>query len=886
MPLGIEHFAQVARHPDGNRLVVEEGNSVHARTKDLATSSTQSGKTVTAAFKEAAKAHFGPSLRGIEFLEELEQTHKPLRVRDIRAVLSANEARSAQSSGVAFRGSKPHHVVLVGGGPRSTTQVCAELDLVRRPDIRKDFEEIIDLGGTYDMRTTIVEKQGLAAIGMGEAWNRNQQGTVNTGAEGWGYGPRLETDYAENKPQHLFATRDNPAARAMFNRAFSEAGETTESGSKADPKPRVDRAATIRSQLGREERDYFLKKVQEAQSDPLLAKIYKLNIVADTTAVKVDASRPLRPSVSVEGSGRKASVIQADVIRMNTGTTLHSPLTAEQAAVAEHSYIGPMSSEKLSLCLEAKGLLGEDGRLKPGTQVLTGGSGLSLYDQIFALGPLMGLTEADSESPHGYRVTEKAKQNYGGAILITSNTDGKWISPRHSHTPEWTQDLTPISNSREQHALFLHHQGEEVYKAWQDICTGTVAAATGRSPKEVRQEGINTQDLLQRQAAETQKHLAAPPGESEKTMYGAKRQADLSTILGMGLEPNPSQAAVSLGEAAPLTYKDRAGYSMHRAQLKAITEPDTPVSENNKGLIAVHNDRFQDITASPAIVHALVPMLMDSGIARYTPGSYQGIRATEQSSDKRLAFVDKAGNRTMHDFFLVSPTFNLSANPAEASLAGQVAPLDPSEPHIARVGRNRMLLRQDGSPLNVESYSIAGKGIKRHNDSFVGMYAYDVNNRESAVQIAPGLAYKRLAQQHLAAAGRLDPVGDVDRMYEDLYPSEEAYHAEVVQFSGDFESALHKAALMREADRMAKDDPATFKQWYEIFSEVAKTPEMLRELGRTAYEEELKQIPEFSPASRDKYFGRFVDAPDHVHQQVYARAVREAKQALAGLEPQ
>ena len=881
-PIELQRFARVARHRDRDRVIVLDGDRVRA----LPESRIPPGHDCSqgaAAFKASLKTRFGSFSGGLNYLDSLEAEGKALRVGDVKQILASNQAIPGLTPGGVISEPSEMHLLLVGGGPRTSTQVAEEIRLLKKPAIRKDIESLEALGGKFTVRTTIVEKRGADSIGMGEAWNRDQEGSVNTGAEGWGYEERLRTYFRENRAALLEQMKDFPPTQAMFLAAFREADQsgTANPGGEVEG-PRVNKAATLRFQEGLEEYKNFEALKQFADTDHWFRKRYRLEVVGDTEVTAVDASPPLGARVLTSSPTREDGFIEADLVRMNTGTTLGSPLTPEQDEVKERSYIGPMCRRKLRAFLDSKALLDERGRLKPGTRVLTGGSGLSLYDQLLVLGSFMDLTEIDESSPKGWKITEYAKRHHQGAILITSNNDGKWISPRHAHAPTWTQKLKPISNSREQHALFLHNQSEEIYMAWQDICVASIAAANGMTPAQVRHEGLNTQQLMDLQKAENTKHFNASPKEKTRTLYGARREAYLGTVLGMGLEPDPGKSVKALEEAAPLTYKGRWGYMIHRAQVCAITDPDAPISRNNQKLIAVHNERFQDVTASPAIIHSLAAELVDAGIARYVPGSYRDIAVAADGSPRALVFKDKTGAESLHDFFLVSPTFKLTDSPAEMSLQGQVEPLDAKAPQIARVGGNRLMRDPDKNPVNVESYSIAGKGIRRTDGSFVGTYAYDTNNRESAVQVAPGLAYRRLAIQLLAAAGRLDPVGEVETMYRDLYPAEDAYREEVESFRGDFESAMVKAALVRKAEELAGGDPEAFRSSYEIYARLADQPEILARLARVVYGNEDIRIPEFAPASRDRYFGRFVDAPDHIHEQVYMRALREARMTLGG----
>ena len=870
MPLDLNQFVQVARHPDENRVVVLDAKKVRARSeRDLGPHF--DGRAVTAEFKESAKAGFGMSIAEIERLDHLQQTGKPLRVRDVSRTLAERQVSRSTPSGPADRKAKPLQVVLVGGGARSSLQVCAEIDLLMRPDIQQHIKEITALGGSYDIRTTIVEKQGRDSIGAGVAWNKGQEGTANnTGADYPACAPRVKRLYLGKREELLASVEDSPPGRAFLQSAFSDGRESTGTG--PDPEPRTDRAATLRKHFGIEEHEHFEARLQAARRDELLQEIYKVEVVADTEAVGVDTSSPLRPNVSVKGAVNGS--IDADLVRLNTGTTLGSPLTEAQSEVMKHSYIGPMNRDDFTAFLRQRNLLDENGKLRPGTRVLTGGSGLSLYDQLLVLDRLMGLTEPDNTSPLGYRVSEAAKDQHQGAILITSRTDGKWIAPRHAETPAWTQDLEPVANAREQHALFLHNQGEEVFKSWEDICIASVAATTGRTPAQVRHDGMTTKEVLDLQTEETGKHLDGPADGRDKTLYSALRQAHLSSFLGLGLERDLKQAAKALGEAAPLTYSGRAGLLMLRGQVNAVTNPDSPVSRNNKPIIDVVNFRLQNLSSSPVQIHALAHELIEAKIADYTPGSYESIAVDE--SGKRLSFVDARGKPSTHDIFVVSPVFKRAANPAEMSLAGQVEPIDAGTPSAGRLGPNRMLLREDGVPLNVESYGLGAAGVRRSDGSTVGIYAFDLVHKASGKQVAGGLAYRRMAEQHLAAAGRLDPVGDVEAMYKQAYAGkEEAYRAEVEKFRGDYDEVMQKAAFLRCAERSVAR-PEEYRARYEA----AGDPERRRELGGEAYQRELQRIPEFNPTGSDAYFRRFVDFPESVHQQVYEQAVREARESL------
>ena len=263
---------------------------------------------------------------------------------------------------------------------------------------RDDFERIMKLGDQYDVQTSVIEQQSRDRLGQGRAWTKENEGTVNTGAED-GYKSRLSKLYRDQREGIEAALADKPVAAAMFAKAYSDS---------PDGNPLTHRGATTRALLGKEENQHLEELVSLAQTDPLLKEVYPLDLLTETEATGIDLSRPQTPAVSIQDRDGNERVIEADTVRLNTGTTTASPLKPSQAGVAEHAYIGPMYADGLRQTLEEKGLLDDVGKLKAGTSVLTGGSGLSLYDQLLSLDSFMNLTVQDPSSPVGYRITEEA----------------------------------------------------------------------------------------------------------------------------------------------------------------------------------------------------------------------------------------------------------------------------------------------------------------------------------------------------------------------------------------------------------------------------------------------------------------------------------------------
>lgn len=790
-------------------------------------------------------------------LRNIRDAGKPLRTRHIRAIQNADPAPRSKS-----------RLVSIGGGPRGLSQASEELKFLKKHEA--DFVALRRLGGNPCMTTTVIDRGKFDDFGRGAAWTeQNTVGTVNTGAES-GYEGRLLAYYRTHKDEILAELKEHPVARAMFRAALTE-GE--------DGSILIDRAALTRAIQGREEQEHF-RNLLGILDDDELSGMYKLVLLPETEVTGIDISNPGVPEVKT-GSG----TLPADTVRLNTGTVSAPPLDpSKQQDVLKHSYIGPMDSEKVKEKLGAEGLLDEKGMLKPGAKILTGGSSLSLYDQLLTLHPVMDLFEEDETSMTGYKVTDAARVKHKDSILVTSNTPGKWVPPRHSHGLAWTQKLKPISGIKEQHALFLHGQGEEVHRAWQKIVEGSVAATTGRTPGQVRQENYSTGQLLEEAHNETRKHAEALKvrGEAkpEHTLFGARRQGYISTLTGFGMEADLGEASREMYELAPHTFKGREGYLIFRAQLTGISEPGTAVAENNDDMVQTLNTRMQDIIASPFRVHEMMHMLKEAGIVRYTTGSYSDIKANTGDAHKALLFTDKQGETTKHDMFLVSPTFQRSADPVVRSLAGKVDPVHPEVPDYGKVGPHRML-QKEGAPVHVEDYGLTGRGA-RVGRSTLGIFANDVSNRESAVTIAPGLAYRRFAQAAMETAGYDNPVAVVDDLYDKQLPSDAEYTKEVQKFEPHYNEGMRIARYLEIIEDEAGDNPDKYLELYNK----GRTEQGRLENGGTKYKEAIKPIktgqdqpagvkkgiPVYEPQSREAYFKRYVDTPDAIHEMVYTKA--------------
>jgi hypothetical protein len=294
-------------------------------------------------------------------------------------------------------------------------------------------------------------------------------------------------------------------------------------------------------------------------------------------------------------------------------------------------------------------------------------------------------------------------------------------------------------------------------------------------------------------------------------------------------------------------------------------------------------------------------MLMEAGIARYMPGSYDSLKAS--SDERSLSFTSKDGQSAQFDAFIVSPTFDRSAEPVIRSLSGQVKPAHDAIPTLPQVGQNRRLLTKDGMASNVQDFSLNGKGEPIPGSrAKIGVFATDVNNKESATDVAPGLAFQRMALAHLTAAKIPGAARVLDEIYsKSLRPNEEEFNKEVALFKPFFKEAMDRAAFLESVSKAVGDDPAAFKELatrgraregrenllsrYNFSQEQApgNNATVRRYVNAMrSYSEKRRLLPEFKAPSRDDYYNRFVDVPIHIHEAAYKEAL---KLAIRHLDP-
>lgn len=811
------------------------------------------------------------------------------------------------------------HLLLVGGGPRSIIQINAEVIFILL--YRKHFEELIGMGASYDIVTTVLEKQSV--LGVGGAYSNGQTGMMNSGVEDdirfpihvpsqcaskdflqqfLSYKSRydillqgkLDLYYEEIKGLNL------PGA-VMFKRSVGPISSS--------PNDRLEheRAYLLRKTVGEEESETFeaIRKLAGT-----LFPFYRLNVLPSTTVRRIDIESRENICTEVWNSFQcESAYIRADQVRLNIGTITTNPIFED--SVRDLTFCIPMNVNHFKLFCHNRNVLDHRGFLVPGTKFLSGGTGLSGLDQISVLDGVMKLFEEDSSQPLGYKVTNNARRKHQGAITLICRTPGKVCYPRHTSCPDWKQGTPVMATTKHLHALFLHNCGEKIFTIWFDIMTATVARAMSCCPRQAKCRKSSSEALVRSQFQETSWHLKSRMkagreellgnyegkeyflNESTRTQYGAWRQAALSLILGFACEEDIGRATKNMEDYAPITWKGRQGWLFHRAQLASITDISFATKRSNMEYVKPWEEIMRHVTASPVEIHSMFYMLVDAGIATFVHAPYSDIEYDSSAGKLSLKGV-------RYDAMIVSPVFERNEDGVTHSLANQIRLWHRETPNFGKVGKFRRYENKKGRPIMIEENGLGGRGfLSRADDgevSRIGSFAVDVNNRASGVSVASSFTVRRMALSHLKAAGVTRAERRLDLIYESGKPTNAAYETEVKKFHVHFQEVYKIWAYLEAIKLAAKEDDELYTFLFDAGLEESMRKNTIRILSKSGnpifkqaamlYQECLKEMPSFAPPSRDDYLARFVDTTDEEDKHMYTEAYRIAKEHLMRAQKQ
>ncbi|CAN8064115.1 unnamed protein product [Agarophyton chilense] len=804
-----------------------------------------------------------------------------------------------------------HHLVLIGGGPRSVIQVNTEIIFMIL--FRDHFRELCNLGAHYDISTTVIEKK--EGVGLGSPYCAGQTGMMNTGLEDdihfplslpkgsealsvlmhfLSYKQRYESFVGQNTDAYYEEVKKyNLPGSIMFKKSVGP--ESFSLDGTLDHKI----AYIMRRTTGAEEEKTF--EVVRSLAQRLLP-FYKLNIQSSSEVRGVKVQSTGKQLVISEQRGTSIpQTIEADQVRLNTGTILKNPVL--DARVRDLMFCQAMNVEHFKLYCAERQLLDNDGWMKQGIKVISGGMGLSGLDQLTVLDGVMNLFEEDESHLLGYKVKESAKLKYQNAITLISRTEGRSVFPRQGFTPEWRQDGQIMAFTEHLHALSLHNQGEEVFGIWYDILTASVARTMKKTPEEVRQGNLPIETSLKLQYEETLKFLhnrrlagdqekeGNLPGkerfmnEAMKTVYGAWRQATTAFLLGYGLESSIQAATDRMENLAPITWKGRQSWLFTRTMVGAITDPEFALKKSNMEYFHNWKNIYRYIASSPVEIHSMMHLLIEAGIASYEHAEYN-----------QVIYDDATGkldvNGILHDLFIVSPTYETSEDVVSTNISQQLQPFVSDHPSYGKIGKFRKFQDKLGRSVPIECNGVAGLGFDVHEHgmhSKVGTFAVDLNDRSSGTGVASSFTLRRMAVAHMKAAGIECAEEKIEELYELGKPSIEAYENEVRKFEKYFLEAYEIWAYLRAIEAIAGDDGRLFCELYdsgltrngrEAVMEKCRSESSTGVNGSEIYFRELANVPAFNILSRDGFYARSVDTTDEEDVWLYKEAFKLAKKHL------
>lgn len=805
-----------------------------------------------------------------------------------------------------------HELVLVGGGPRSVIQINAEIVFMLM--YRDHFRQLQDLGAKYDISTTVIEKRDR--MGPGSPYDEGQTGMMNTGVEDdvqfpialpkgseamsmmlhfLSYKKRFESYLGTDFESYINKVKKvNVPGAIMFRNSVGPDSFSKEGA--LDHKV----AYMMRGNSGDEEEKTF-----ECVSD--LAKrflpFYKLNVNTSSQVLGVKMPAAGKPLVNAEIAGEAMpQMIEADQVRLNTGTVLKNPVSDPN--VRSLMFCQAMNVNHFRTYCSDRHLLDKDGLLKSGLRIISGGMGLSGLDQITVLDGVMNLFEEDDSQLLGYKVTSQAKARYQNAITLIARTAGRTVLPRLGFTNEWRQNAPIIAFTEHLHALSLHNYGEEAFRIWYDVLTASVARSMGMTPEEVTQGKLPVKISLKQQYEATLKflHFRRLAGDQEKegnmkakqeyldeaqrSIFGAWRQATTAFLFGYGLENDVQAAKKRMEKMSPITWKGRQSWLYARTMVSSITDPKFANKACNMQYYENWKNAYRYIASSPPEIHSMIHLLVDAGIASYEPAKYEQV-----TYDETFGRLDLRGS--LHDVFIVSPTFDSSEDPVASSLSQFMKPFDSSNPHFGTVGKFRKYQDRSGKSVPIESNGVAGLGFNLKNGglrSRVGTFAIDLNDRSSATGVSSSFTLRRMAVVHMKAAGIEDAEEKMEALYEKNKASLKDYDREVKKFESYFTEINEIWSFLKAIERIAGDDAEKYSKLYDegltnkgrvqMMERARKSPKNMDVKSAKMYFEEVQNLPAFKPVSRDGFYERSIDTTDEEDAKMYNEALQLAKKQL------
>ncbi|CAF1066623.1 unnamed protein product [Didymodactylos carnosus] len=780
-----------------------------------------------------------------------------------------------------------YDVVIVGDGQSGMHDTAA---IARFPEERPDtFNQIIRLGGKYDVNTLTIGRGPKVASSHGNAWGNDQGlGMANSKPEKLlDNAQRILNYVAENKELLREKFKSNVPLHASF-----EAVEK-----RLDQGITPDEPFLARSVLGEIDRLYISETIASAANNiPFLKQYFLYN----TEVTSIDAKTPLRPEVKFtdKTKGEQGSAIGRHVL-VNTGTELKNPLPPELHHI---SYVGPMNTEALIDHFRKMKLIDGDPvneHLKADTKILIFGANLSSLDALQAVAPLMRLYERVNfrHSASGIKVTDFAKSNYRNCIKVVSRSTST-IPPRCSQHSVYSRplpsDRKPVSDWRMYHAGMLHFDSAIGFDACSILTDAEVAEALNITPKQTREDNMTFKEKVNLYHEDSQNMMelehkadnAAAMGNIELAHHlrsqieqlptSVKRQLTTSGMIGMHMTQNSAATLNDIKKYAPHTLHGQIPFAHVNAVYNGLTLEGCRLAETGNGeMVEKFEKDMLKLTAAPVRSAEQFFILSEAGILSHQRRDIADLKLNPINNTIQLE--DDDGNVEEYSTIIANKVFSQDT-PLRHEMSNRFRTVGKIPTLALHLGTDRVLTNNEGKVTTVHYMGLGqaerttlkqdGTPIPNGKSSLVGGTNYDVNNAQGIWVRTINTAYRFWGKVHLKTSGSPNPEEEQRKIYKSLESSKEEFDNEVRTFAHDFGRLMTSRDYIQQAEKLAGSNGKIFGLMKRELTNYLSSSEGIATIKHYAnlfrpitYTEHRRLYPRYTV--------------EH-HQAVYEQAVRQA----------
>ncbi|KAI1370584.1 hypothetical protein F4677DRAFT_451255 [Hypoxylon crocopeplum] len=639
----------------------------------------------------------------------------------------------------------------------------------------------------------------------------------------------LEADLTRYEAEYR---QRNPAAYALLRKATDKSGRVNTSSRAFATRGLLGKVqgATIRTIL-----EFAEKEVPEIQ----------IKVYYGHTVVGADFYTPKKPKLLVRNNESMAEQsFEFDFVQLANGTTGKIPVSDD---VASKAFSSTPNIDAIRSFLDEHGVLDTAGLVKQGSRIGITGMRLGAYDSI----PLiLKLTNILLITDNGWELDEREAMKYQGLFTFISSHEGNVAPPRHAHTMHWP-GILPFLNTQELHTIMLQ-QDFDWLSFVMPILKANVAAETGTLPSQVNRPMTTEQRMANyhQQNIQYRRNMV--------TEAGLLRAGKMAMVEGFGFESDPEIADQNLVLIAPITRRDRAGFSFRYSCAYDITQPTVARNTSNADFFKHWGPLCALLNASPVAIHDMVARLFGLGVARFVEGSFEDIKL--KSENQKVSIRD-------HDFdVLFAPKVLMpTADVLLQSLRGKVKEIAPGVPDYIK---GRFMYDINGEIIHAIDVGSGGHGttetLPGGSKTVVGLQWADTRNHLSAGQWAATASRTLLLLGALKAKGCDTPAEEILTAYIDTLPSQYDYEAEVTSLEATWKEINERSCFLRVLGWHF----SRLSDWasYAIYSAQCvdrdlregciDALEKMQPLFRGFYNAELAKVPPFKPVTRDHFFLR------------------------------